>query len=416
MTDNLVLRLTVSLAIGLLVGMERGWKDRNRPDGSRTAGIRTYGISALTGGVFAALGQALDFPAMVAFGFLGYAGIFGWFQMRESIQDKTYSVTGTVAGMCVFALGSLAVSGDYRIAGGGGVALASILASRELLHGLLKRLTWEELRSALILMVMTTIVLPLLPDKTIDPWHGFNPWEIWLFTVITATISYIGYIATRIAGPARGLLVSGLVGAVVSSTAVTVAFANIARTSKDRLALAGAASGAAMVSILRVMSIVLILQPAVLKVIAGPALAAAAVFGIYGYQLTSHSGSNPEPAGIHKNPFRLLPLLAFAAGFGVMSIISAIVIPKFGASSVIVTSGLSGAFDVDVAVLSALRLTGVSLDITMVGKAVLAGLFANALGRLSLAIVAGPKAYWGHLIIATIAALAAGTAMYLLIV
>ncbi|TIP97574.1 MAG: MgtC/SapB family protein, partial [Mesorhizobium sp.] len=76
------------------------------------------------------------------------------------------------AGLGVFSLGALSVAGDFRVAAAGGAALAAVLASREILHGLLKRLTWIELRSALSLAVMTAIVLPLLPNRTIDPWGG----------------------------------------------------------------------------------------------------------------------------------------------------------------------------------------------------------------------------------------------------
>src|SRR5690606_37304293 len=179
---------------------------------------------------------------VLAAGFLGFAVIFAWYQAREAAHDETFSVTGVVAGLGVFALGALAVAGDYRAAAAGGAGLAAVLASRELLHGLLQRLSWVELRSALVLAVMTAIGLPLLPDRTLDPWGGFNPFEIWLFTVIVAAISYLGYIAVRVLGQSRGLLVSGITGALVSSTAVTVAFARHAREGSNAVALSGAAS------------------------------------------------------------------------------------------------------------------------------------------------------------------------------
>src|SRR5690606_26117650 len=151
--------------------------------------------------------------------------IFAWFSAREAEHDQNFSVTGVVAGLIVFALGALAVLGDTRAAAAGGAALAAVLASREVLHDLLRRLTWIELRSAMILAVMTAIVLPLLPDRAIDPWGGLNPFEIWFFTVVIAAISFGGYVAVRVLGQTRGLLVGTLAGAVVSSTAVTVSLA-----------------------------------------------------------------------------------------------------------------------------------------------------------------------------------------------
>ena len=176
---------------------------------------------------------------------------FAWFKSREAEHDDDFSVTGVIAALSVFALGGLAVAGDYRAASAGGAALAAVLASREVLHGLVRRLSWIELRSALMLAVMTAIGLPLLPDRAIDPWGGFNPWEVWFFTVLTAAISYLGYIAVKVLGSAKGLLVSGLAGALVSSTAVTVAFARTAKAGGNPRPLSGAAALAAMVSVLQ---------------------------------------------------------------------------------------------------------------------------------------------------------------------
>ena len=240
--DETMLKLGVALAIGLLVGLERGWRERDEPSGSRTAGLRTYGIFGLLGGVFAAVSLALGSSIVLGAAFLGFAALFGLFEYRESRHDENFSVTGLMAGLGVFGLGALAVVGDYRVAAAGGTALAGILASREMLHGALRRLSWVELRSALVLAAMTVIVLPLLPDRTIDPWGGFNPREVWFFTVLIATISYLGYIAVRMLGTTRGLIVSGLAGALVSSTAVTVALARMAKEAERPVPLAGAES------------------------------------------------------------------------------------------------------------------------------------------------------------------------------
>ena len=161
MTEELAARLGLALAIGLLVGLERGWQERDAPDRSRTAGIRTYGISGLLGGVLALLAASTGSQAILITGFVIFALVLALYKLREAVADEDYSVTAVVAGLGVFALGALAVVGDYRLAAGGGAALAAVLASREVLHGLLNRMTWEELRAALILAVMTAIVLPV---------------------------------------------------------------------------------------------------------------------------------------------------------------------------------------------------------------------------------------------------------------
>ncbi|KPH76147.1 MULTISPECIES: MgtC/SapB family protein [Hyphomicrobiales] len=409
--DSLIPQLGLALAIGLLVGLERGWRERDTPDGGRTAGIRTFGISGLLGGVAAALSLSLNTPAVLIATFLAFTAVFAWYQARESMHDESFSVTGVIAALGVFALGALAVTGDQRVAAAGGAALAAVLASRDLLHGLLRRISWIELRSALVLAVMTAIVLPLLPARTIDPWGGFNPRQVWLFTVLTAAISYLGYIAVRALGTARGVLVGGLAGAIVSSTAVTVALARTAAAGGSPWPLAGAAALAAGVSVLRVAGIVTIVAPSLLGVSGTAMLAAIVGFGASGALFLSRGrvdGDGTEPP---RNPFELGPLLAFAVLFGVVSTISAVL--SIGSSrGMIATSAISGLFDVDVAVLSALRLLGQSASPEAVGHAVLLALASNAVGRISVAIATGPVRFWLPYIGATIVAAALGYAAF----
>jgi uncharacterized membrane protein (DUF4010 family) len=415
MTEELAARLGLALAIGLLVGLERGWQERDAPDRSRTAGIRTYGISGLLGGVLALLATSTGSQAILITGFVIFALVLALYKLREAVADEDYSVTAVVAGLGVFALGALAVVGDYRLAAGGGAALAAVLASREVLHGLLKRMTWEELRAALILAVMTAIVLPVLPDRTVDPWDGVNPREIWLFTILVAAFSYTGYVGTRLFGQTRGLLLSSLLGAVVSSTAVTIALARHAKGAPG--AISGAAALAAAVSITRVCLIVAMIAPAILMSVAVPALAAVLVFAAAG-SLLLYGGQAIEAEGVKlKNPFELAPLLAFAAGLAVIAAVSAYFTKMLGATGMLATSALSGLFDVDVAVLSAVRQLGTpqaGLGSSAVADAVLLALLANGVGRASLASIAGTWRFAARYIAISLAAAAAGGLMYFL--
>jgi uncharacterized membrane protein (DUF4010 family) len=401
--NSLILQLGLSLAIGLLVGLERGWRERDTADGGRTAGIRTYGISGLLGGVVAALALSLNTPAILIAGLVTFAAVFAWYKAREAMQHKSFSVTSVVAGISVFALGALAVVGDQHVAAAAGAALAAVLASRDLLHELLKRISWIELRSALVLVVMTAIILPLLPSRTIDPWGGFNPQQIWLFTILTAAISFLGYIAVRVYGTTRGVLVSGLAGAIVSSTAVTVALARAAAGGGSPWPLAGAATLAAAVSVLRVTGIVAIVAPSVLGVAGLALLAAASGFAACGAMFLARGQPPGANAELPQNPFELRPLLAFAVFFAVISTISAAV-SKNSTGGMVVTSAVSGTFDVDVAVLSALRLLGDRAPLEAVGHAVLLALVANAVGRLALAVISGPIRFWLPIAAATIVA------------
>ncbi|MFG1220723.1 DUF4010 domain-containing protein, partial [Xanthobacter flavus] len=241
---------------------------------------------------------------------------------------------------------------------------------------------------------------------------GFNPRQVWFFTVLTAAISFLGYIAVRVLGTTRGVLVSGLAGAVISSTAVTLSLARTARTGGDPWPLAGAAILAAGVSAIRVTAIVAIIAPAVLGVAGLAILAAFAGFAACGslILLSRHTVSG-EDAQSPRNPFEVGPLILFAVLFAVVSTVSAAL--SVGSSGgMVATSAISGLFDVDIAVLSALRLLGQSATVEAVGHAVLLALATNAIGRLSIAAAAGPVRFWLPLAGATVAAIALGYAAF----
>ena len=409
--DSLIAKLGLALAVGLLVGLERGWRERNAPDGARTAGIRTYAITGLLGGLCATLARSFEAPSVVVAGLFAFTAVFSWYKAREAIRDADFSVTDVVAGMGVFVLGALAVVGDQRAVAASGTALAVLLASRDLLHGLLRRISWVELRAALVLAVMTAIVLPLLPSRAIDPWGGFNPWQVWFFTVLTAAISFLGYIAVRILGTTRGYLLGGLAGAVVSSTAVTLALARTAAAGGSPWPLAGAATLAAAVSVLRVTGIVAIVAPSVLGVVGLAILAAVASLAVCGGLYLTRGQLTGDDDSSVRNPFELGTLLIFAVLFAAVSTISAAA-ASGRSSGMVVTSAISGIFDIDVAVLSALRLLGSSADLEAVGHAVLIALATNASGRLVVAATTGPAHFWLPLAVASLAAVAAGLAAF----
>src|SRR5215467_1986514 len=167
--DELISRLGVALGIGLLIGLERGWRRRGATPGSRAAGIRTFALSGLLGGVIAALAQAVpeqrsggaaSLAIVLGVGFAAYSIVIALFTRDENRAAGNFSATTAIAGMLTFALGAYALLGDMRIAAGAAVATTALLASREKLHGWVEKMTWAELRSVLVLLAMTFIALP----------------------------------------------------------------------------------------------------------------------------------------------------------------------------------------------------------------------------------------------------------------
>jgi uncharacterized membrane protein (DUF4010 family) len=410
--EPLVVNLGLALAIGLLVGLERGWREREAPAGSRTAGIRTFGISGLLGGVMAALGAAAQNSLILPAGFLGFAAVFAWFKWRESVDDEDFSVTGVVVALAVFALGALAVSDRPTEAAAGGAALAAVLASREMLHGLLERLSWLEVRSALVLAVMTAVVLPLLPSEPIDPWGAINPREIWIFTILLGAFSYLGYILTRIAGPSRGMIYSTLAGSLVSSTAMTLSLARAEGSARRR---AGAACLAAMVSILRVLAYSLFVAPAVMAIVLPAALAASAAFALSGWLLITRTPESEAAERSDRNPLEPKTIAISAALYAAMSLIGALSAKYLGSESLPITAAITGMADVDVAVLAMLRLQGGAIAAEILALAVLAAFASNALFRVISAATIAPPGFSMPLGIVTLLAIGLGFAVHMLV-
>lgn len=412
--DQLIFRLAVSLAIGLLVGVERGWRERKEAEGSRTAGVRTYALTGLLGGVSAALSQVLESPAVLIVAALSASALFAAFKYREMVRDDDYSVTGIVAAMLVFALGALAVVGDTAVAGAGAIAVTALLAEREILHRLVRHLTWPELRSALLLLGMTVIVLPLLPDRTIDPFDSINPRQIWLFMVLTAGISFAGYVAVRVAGPEKGILFSAIGGALVSSTAVAIAFARRASAGEPSGLLAGGAALAAMVSVLRVLMVCAVVRPELLLHLGPPAVAAALAFGLSGVAMM-RSGAGAGGEANLGNPIDLWPLAAFAALFATVSAVSGFLLRAVGPDSLYAVSAVAGIVDVDVPSLNAARLAGNGLSMTGAAVCILIALGMNGVGRIIFAAAGGTRAFTLRFATATLAAAMAALVVLLAI-
>ena len=233
---ELSMRLGLALAIGFVIGLERGWKERDEREGHRTAGLRTFSLIGLLGGIFGALSLGGD-RLLLAAGFVTTGACVAAFMWREGQRNKDLSATSLIAALLTFMLGATALLGDMAITAGAGIAMALLLAMKAQLHGWMERITWAELRSGLLLGAMTFIALPLLPNRTIDPWGAINPYELWLMTIMIAGISFAGYAAVKIAGPARGIYIAAALGGLFASTATTLSLARLARSGRAHLSL-----------------------------------------------------------------------------------------------------------------------------------------------------------------------------------
>lgn len=408
-------RLIFAVAIGVIVGTERHWRERGEQDGKRTAGIRTFGLVGMLGGVVGLLagmpGLAPVGAAIVIAGsFAAFAAIFTLYQHREAVAAGTFSATTTVAAMLTFALGTLAVTGDLMLASAAGVAMVAILASREVLHGFVQRLTWAELRSAIALLGMAFVILPLLPEAPIGPFGGISPARTWLLVIILAAISFGGYVAVRLLGAARGELVAGAIGGVISSTAATLANARRSGDSEGSSALAAGALAACAVSYVRTAILVGVLAPPLGPALFPPLGAGTLVMAGLAW-IFARRADGPAARDQPKNPFDIVAVLKMAAMLTAVALLSRAAAGLLGDRGLILISALSGLADVDAVVVA---VTGMTAELTPMIAAAAIGMavISNTISKAAYALMFGSRAFAVRFLLATAGALAAAAAAY----
>jgi uncharacterized membrane protein (DUF4010 family) len=361
--SNLV-SLLAAVGIGLLIGLERGWRQRDEHAGGRIAGIRTYALLALGG----ALSGLLALNVSIWFGLIGIGGIIVALLLahraRLAEADDNVSATNVVVSILTVMLGLAMTTGFLREAVVAGGVMTLILSMREQLHGWLRTLSAEDVRAVAVYGAITLVVLPLLPDKNMGPYAALNPRNLWLVVVFVTGLSFAGYWASKRVGDAQGTIIAAAIGATYSSTAVTAELSRRLRSSQeDPLPLrAGIAAATAMMPI-RISILVAVLLPGVLLpflAMVGPAIAVALLFAALLYWRARGGSSKAMTA--RRNPFDIWPAIGFATLVGVIVILSRWTIDQYGGQGVSILIGLTGLYDVDAAIVTARNLPKGLLD------------------------------------------------------
>jgi len=391
---HLFQRLGLALAIGLLVGLERGWQSREESEGERTAGIRTYALTGLLGGISAAL-SSLGSPMFLPVALVAFTGGFTLFSWLEATHERNFSVTGVVAGMLTFALGAYAVLGDETVAAAAAVTMTILLALKAPLHSWLRGLTWLEIRAVLILLAMTFLLLPILPDRPIDPWGAVNLATVWKLAILIAGVSFVGYVAVRLLGEKAGIAVTALAGGLTSSTATTLSLARLGKDHAEATPLlAGGILLSGLTMMVRVLVIVGVLNPRLIGDLAPPIVAAAAVLlAASAYFMLGHGkGDAPAPPLTLSNPFDPMAAVKLAALIALIMLLAKIASDQLGAYGVMLVAAISGLADVDAVSLSMARLAPSSLTFPTAATAILIAVASNTIVKaIMTASVGGRK-------------------------
>ncbi|MDR9394690.1 MAG: MgtC/SapB family protein [Roseovarius sp.] len=412
---DLLRRLGLALAIGLLFGLERGWSARRRPEGGRIAGLRTFALAGLLGGICGWL-ATITTPVVLGFAFLGVAMLVSVSYAIRLQQDDDRGLTTEIALLVAFGLGAGAVLGDMPTTAAAAVLAAALLALKTTLHRWVKHLRRFELMAVLQLAVISVVVLPVLPDRGFGPGGVLNPHAIWWAVILVAGLSFAGYAAMRLAGDRLGAIITGLFGGLASSTPTTLALARRARAQPPLapvlsvgIVLAGA------VTFLRITILAALFAPALLDRLAVP-MACMALAGLGGAGLIFASLSpeaqkdraTPPPIS---NPLGLEAALLFGLLLAAVLLGTHYLRQWFGDAGVYTAAALSGITDVDAITISLARIaeTGIAVRTAAIGIFVATGVNTLIKAAITLA-VAGWPAGW-RVMAAHGASLATGAAV-----
>ncbi|BDG04569.1 MgtC/SapB family protein [Anaeromyxobacter oryzae] len=413
--------LGIALAAGLLIGLER---ERSRPaDTERDSfpgGARTHPLLSLGAAVATLAARevglavvAIPFAAMVLLLAVNYAG--------DVLRGGHRGITSEAAFLLSFLLGVLSMTrGVLEPLGTKLLVVASIavvatflLSSKTKLHPLARRITAEDAAATLEFLLVAVVVLPLLPDRTYGPLDVLNPFQIGVLLVLISGISFAGYAAIRLLGPRRGLGLTGLVGGLVSSTAVTLAMSERA---KEQPGLAPSAALAVMlastVMFLRVFVIVAVVNPSLEAKLAAPMLGAA-VAGAGASLVLWHRSERARGDGSavgFTNPFELGAAVWFALVFAAVLLGSKAATLYLGTGGTYAAGVLAGTTDVDAITLSMAKLAGAGVRPEVAATTIFLGAASNTLVKGVMAAVAGGWRFGRQVLAAQLATLAAGTA------
>lgn len=384
-----VYAIVTALGVGLLIGSERERSKGTGPDRA-PGGVRTFTLAALAG-VVAALGGGL-WLAAAALAVLGAYAIAGYFRTRGDDPGLTTEVALVVT----FLLGVLAAD-EPALAAGTGVIVAIVLAARTRLHRLVRdQLSGRELADGLLLAAAALVVLPLLPNRAVDPWSVFNPHVIWLLAVLVMAVNAAGYVALRTFGAHRGLPIAGLTAGFVSSTVTHGAMGSRARAQPELLG--AAAAGAALSSVATVVQLLLVLavaNPAMLRALLLPMLLAGAAAIAWGALNTVRSLRSAGDASVAPGrAFDLRTALLFTATVTVVMLIAAVLADRLGPAGGAFGIVVAGLADTHAATASAASLAAAGALDTRTGALAALGAFSlNSGGKLVVSYTTGGRAF-----------------------
>ena len=415
----------IAMFIGALIGIEREYqKGVSDP---QFGGLRTFVLCALFGALAGVLTPAGETPVLLVAGLLGLMGLLAvttYIEGREA--RRVPGLTTEVAAVVTYLLGGTVSLGHAEVAVMLAIATLAVLTFKQPLHAAVRALGRDDLIAGIKLLAATFIVLPLIPNRTLDPWGALNPYTLWLLVLLISGLSLVGYVAMRVLGTRRGVALTGVFGGLVSSTAVTL---SLARRSRDLPGVDDAMAVGVLLS-WTIMSVRVVIEVAVLDLellwVLLPSLlamlAVSAVLVAWFYwrphkgqaPSDAHGSAGQQPVLIVKNPFSLGEAVKFALLFAVVLLVVKLAQLHLPGSYLYAVAALAGSTDVDAITLSLAQLSGEKLARPVAALAILVAVWSNTALKCLLVLVYGSAALRMRAMVSALAiALAGGVAFAL---
>lgn len=339
--------LAIALGLGLLVGLQRQWKE------SQIAGIRTFPLITLLGTLAVLLddGQA---GWVTAAGLLAVVGLLYTGNMHKVRRGEfDPGLTTEAAALLMYAVGGIVMAGHTAPAVAIAGTVAVLLHWKEPLHSMVEQIGHQEFKGIIHLVLIALVILPVLPNEEYGPYNVLNPYKIWLMVVLIVGISLVAYTAFRLLGTHVGAVLGGILGGLISSTATTVSYARQTRGNADLSGLSALVILLASTIVnARVLLEIALVSPQTLRVAALPLLAMMAWMSVLCLLLflpaRRHEGQPPS----HGNPAQLKAAIVFGALYAVVLFVVAAARDQFGAGALYIIALISGLTDVDAITLS----------------------------------------------------------------
>ncbi len=349
---NTAWQFGAALGLGMLIGLER---ERTQGEQQTFAGVRTFSLVALLGATSVYAGEQSGLPWIVGLVFLAVV-VLVVAAYQVTARGGDIGATTEVSVLLTFLIGSMCAGGQVGVAGAVAVATMLMLALKGWLHDIAKRIEPSDVEATLKFAIITLIVLPLVPNTNYGPegLEVINPYKTWLMVVLIAGLNFVGYILVKVVGREHGLGITGLLGGLVSSTAVTLSFSQRSRTEPDLApVLALAILLAWTVMFFRVVVEVGVVNFALAKDLALGMVVMGAISLVICFFLWRR-GRSQEKAEVEsgRNPFELGDAIKFGGLFAVVIFVASAAQVYFGDTGLYLAGALAGLTDVDAIALS----------------------------------------------------------------